>query len=64
MKLLTIFSFNFAFINNLNIIKFKRNIYLKNTICREQSEAAEEVFSMGILRDYIAYAKQKFKVNI
>ena len=30
---------------------------------REKAEVSEENFSMGILRDYIAYAKQKFKVG-
>jgi len=38
--------------------------HLVSLYYKEQSEAAEEVFSMGILRDYIAYAKQKFRPKI
>ena len=39
-------------------------IYLYNIyISRDQEQEEEECLSMSILRDYLAYAKSKYKVN-
>jgi len=38
--------------------------HLVSLYYKEKAEVSEENFSMGILRDYIAYAKQKFKPKL
>ena len=37
------------------------NVYIY--ISRDQSQEEEECLSMSILRDYLAYAKSKYKVS-